>query len=332
MFWTFLFLLFGFFLLIKSAEILIDGAAGLAKRSGIPKIVIGLTLVAFGTSAPEATVSIVSAVQNISDIAVGNIIGSNIANTALIIGALCMLRTVPVLQTTFTRGLPLNILAILVLIVLGYDVFFQNNTVVFNRFSLGDGLILILFFIIFLYYVYGDFKFAGAMENEIVKKERKFFKNKLGILILMIVVGVIGLITGGNLVVKYAVELAAVFGLSQAVIGVTVVALGTSLPELVTSVVAVVKNEDDMAIGNIIGSNVFNIFLVLGVSSIIHPLDFAPKFLADLTFLFGITVLLFGLIGEKRQLTKRHGMMLLASYFMYLVFLALRESGIFLPG
>lgn len=332
MFWSIIFLLFGFFLLIKSAEILIDGAAGLAKRSGIPKIVIGLTLVAFGTSAPEATVSIIAAVKNMPDLSLGNIIGSNIANTALIIGILALLRPIPVLRTTITRGLPLNILATLAIIVLGYDRFFQNYAVGFNRFTLGDGLILLCLFVIFLYYVYGNFNFAGAMKGEIAKKERQFFKNKLGILLLMIVVGMIGLITGGNLVVKYAAELAAMMGISQAVIAVTVVALGTSLPELATSVVAVVRNEDDMAIGNIIGSNIFNVFLVLGISSIIHPIDFAPKFLADVLFLLGVTVLLFGLIGDKKQLTKTHGYILIASYFVYIVFLVIREAGLLLPG
>jgi cation:H+ antiporter len=320
-----LFLVFGFYLLIKSADVMVDGAAGLAKRFKIPKMVIGLTLVAFATSAPEGTVSIIAALQGSSDLSVGNIIGSNMANVALVLGVAALLRTIPVTRNTLTKGVPLNILALIVLIVMGYDFFFQNNSVEFNRLSLGDGIILLFFFVVFLYYIFGDLKAAQAKEVEIVKKEMRHYKDSLWFLSLLIFGGLAGILVGGKLIVDQAVVIAGFFGVSEAVIGLTVVALGTSLPELVTAVVAALKNEKDIAIGSIVGSNVFNVFLVLGLTSIIVPLNFDPALLVDAIFTLIVTLIFYIILIKERQLSRLFGSVLLSMYFLYIVSLIFRE-------
>lgn len=324
---------FGFFLLVKSADVLIDGAAGLARRYRVPKIIIGLTLVAFGTSAPEMAVSILASVEKNPGIAVGNIIGSNIANIALIIGIMAFLKAVPLRQSSVTRGIPLNILAGLVMLILGFDVFFQNGSTTVNRFALGDGLVLLLMFAVFLYYVYADMKVAEVLEEQIEKKEKKYGRGQLATLIAMMVGGLAGLLVGGKLVVDNSVALAILLGISQSVIGITIVALGTALPELVTSIVALKKSENDLAIGNIIGSNAFNIFLVLGLASVINPIAMETRLLTDTMIMIAITLLFLVLTFKRKQLTKIHGIVFLACYLLYMVFLAVREIGyIALPG
>jgi len=331
-FWTILFLLFGFYLLIKSADVFVDGAAGLAKRYNIPKMIVGLTLVAFGTSAPEGTVSLIAALQGSADISVGNVIGSNLANIALVLGIAALIKAIPVSKRTLTHGIPLSILAMVVLIVVGYDSFFQNHDVAFNRISLGDGLILLLFFVVFLYYIFGDFKSAKLQEEEIEKKEMQHYRDSIWFLSLMIVGGMAGIMVGGKLVVDQAVIIAMALGISEAIVGLTIVALGTSLPELVTSVVAAFKNEKDIAIGNIVGSNVFNVFLVLGVTAVVIPINFDPALLVDAVYTLAVTVLFFLIIFKRKQLSRFSGAVLLGLYIFYILSLVFRESFIgFIP-
>jgi len=324
-FWTIIFLLIGFIVLLKAADLLVDGAAGLANRYKVPKIIIGLTLVAFGTSAPEAAVSILASLENNGSIALGNIIGSNITNILLIIGILALIKALPIRQSTVTRGIPLNILAAVVFLILGFDVFFQNGLASKNTLTLGDGLILLMMFVVFLYYVYADFKVAELRETEIEKREKKFGHDKPAILIAMVVGGLFGLIAGGKMVVDNASALATALGLSQILIGITIVAVGTSLPELVTSITALKKSENDIAIGNIVGSNAFNIFLVLGLAAVVNPIETQTKLINDTIIMIAITALLFALSFKRRQLTKAHGIVLVTCYALYLVFLALRE-------
>jgi len=325
MFWVVLFLLFGFYLLVKSADILVDGAAGLGKRYKIPKLVVGLTLVAFGTSAPEGAVSLIAAMQGSPNLSIGNVLGSNLANIALVLAVAAIIKTLPVTRTTLTKGIPLNILALVALIILGYDSFFQNHFTAYNRLSFGDGLILLIFFVICLYYIFGDLKATQVQEEEIEKKERSHFDDKLWFLGLMIVGGLAGLLVGGKLVVDNAVHVARFFGVSEALIGLTIVALGTSLPEFATSVAAAVKNEKDIAIGNIVGSNVFNVFLVLGLTSTVSSMDFDPMLMFDAVFALGITIIFYFLLVKGRQLTKVHGYILLVLYVLYLASLGSRE-------
>jgi cation:H+ antiporter len=328
MFWTILFLAFGFVLLIKSANFLIDGTAGLAKHFHIPKIIIGLTLVAFGTSAPEGTVSIIAALQNNDDLSVANIIGSNITNIGLILGLAAILRTLPVTRSTITASLPLNILTVFIFIILGYDHFFQNQSVIFNRFTLGDGLIFLSFFIIFLYYIYADLKVAKEKEKEIEKRERTQFKHTPLYLSLLSLGGLAGLLVGGKLVVDNAVVLAKFFHLSEAFIGLTIVAIGTSLPEIMTSLTAVMKRETDIAIGNIVGSNIFNILLVLGITSVIAPLDFDPKLLFDAIFMLFITIILFLIVLKQKSIPRWGGIILLCLYVLYLILMGYKETAL----
>jgi cation:H+ antiporter len=326
MLWTILFLVIGFALLIKSADILVDGAAGIAKRLNVPKMIIGLTLVAFGTSAPEGTVSIIAAIEKSPGISVGNIIGSNIINIALILGIAALFRRLDVSDTTISKGLPLGILAAFVLVVLGQDQFFQNHSVIFNRFTLGDGIIFICFFIVFLSYLYIDMKSARVSEKIIEKKEEIHYKESYWYLLLLVFGGLAGLMAGGKLVVDSAVFIAHYFNVSETIIGLTVVAIGTSLPELATSLMAAIKRESDIAVGNIVGSNVFNIFLVLGVTSIIHPMEFDPKLLIDANIMLAITVVLFLMVMRTKMLSKKNGIFLVSIYVFYLCFLFFRET------
>lgn len=324
MFWPILFLLFGFVLLIKSADFLVDGAAGAAQKLRIPKLVVALTLVAFGTSAPEGTVSVIAALENSPDLSVGNIIGSNIANIALILGLSSVLRVLPISKNSITKGIPLNILAGEVLIILGFDTFFQNHGVSFNRFTLGDGIIFLSFFIIYLYYIYADLKVAEAQEHEIEKKEKKHFKDAIWYLAVLIMGGMAGIMVGGKLVVDNALVIAKILNISEGVIGLSIVAIGTSLPELATSVMAAIKKESEIAVGNIIGSNAFNIFLVLGVTSIIHPINFDAALLFDGAVMMFISVLFFLFAWLKKNISRREGAILLGCYVLYLASLGLR--------
>lgn len=320
-----MFLCFGFFLLIKSADVLVDGAAGLAKKFKIPKMVVGLTLIAFATSAPEATVSILASLQDSADLSIGNVIGSNMANVALVLGSAAILSTLPVSKSTLFQGVPLSILAMSVLIIMGYDQFFQNGDVTFNELTLGDGLILLFFFVIFMYYIYGDFKSTQVKEEEIEKKELKHYRDTFVFLILMFLGGTAGILVGGKLVVDQAVTIATYLGVSEALIGLTLVALGTSLPELVTSIVAALKHEKDIAVGNIVGSNVFNVFLVLGLSSIISPMKFDSGLLLDAIFTLVVTVIFFVFLIKEKGLTRNYGFILVGIYFVYIFSVAFRE-------
>lgn len=332
-FWTILYFLFGFYLLIKSADVFVDGSAGIAKKLKIPKLIVGLTLVAFGTSAPEATVSIIAALQGSADLSVGNIIGSNIVNIAFILGIASLLRTLPVSKGTFFKGVPLCILSSAVLIVIGYDSFFQNHGVDFNILSLGDGILLLFFFIIFLYYIFGDFKSTKSSEHEIEVKEKRYYRHSYWFLGLMIVGGLVGILIGGKLVVDNAVIFARAFGVSETLIGLTIVAFGTSLPELVTSVVAALKNEKDIAVGNIVGSNIFNIFFVLGITSVIIPVNFDKQLVLDAVFSLFVTFVFYFLLLPKKELNRFGGFMLLFLYVIYIVGIVVREfyfSGVFI--
>lgn len=326
-FWTVLFLLFGFFLLIKSADVLVDGAAGLARKFGIPKVIIGLTLVAFGTSAPEGTVSLLAAIQGSSDISLGNVIGSNIANIALVLGSAAMIRKITVRRVTVTKEIPLSILAIIALLVMGYDQFFQSQEgVTFNIIGLGDGFILLSFFVVFLYYVFGDLRSTQAQEEVIEKKEKAHYQDTYWYLTLLILGGLAGILVGGKLIVDNAVVIATAFGVSEALIGLTIVALGTSLPELATAVVAALKNEDDIAVGSIMGSNIFNVFLVLGITTLVRPLTYDPILLLDTFFALFITILFYIFLARKKTLTRFYGSILLFFYAVYLVSVGFRET------
>ncbi|MDH5596865.1 MAG: calcium/sodium antiporter, partial [Candidatus Peregrinibacteria bacterium] len=281
---TYFLLLLGFVFLIKGADLLVEGSSSLAARMGISQLVIGLTIVSFGTSAPELLVNIVASYEGASDVGIGNILGSNIANILLILGVAALIHPLLIKKTTTWKEIPLNFLAGVVLFIMANDVMIDGASA--SVLSRIDGFILMSFFVIFVYYMVG----LAKVENH------SNFKNPKHPILkshLMVLFGMVGLFYGGHWVVDGATAIAKNFGLSEIMIGLTVVAVGTSLPELATSAVAAYKKNTDIAIGNVVGSNIFNIFWVLGISASIRPLPFREDINSDLFVYIAATVLLF---------------------------------------
>lgn len=308
----------GFFLLIKGADWLVSGASSLASRLGVSALVIGLTIVAFGTSAPELVVNLFASVQGNTDIAIGNIIGSNIANILLILGIAATIYPLTVQKGTVWREIPFALLAVMVVGVMANDVFFDGDVV--SSITRIDGLVLIAFFTIFLYYIFGISKPADSESKdrvEVVSLVKSF---------ALILGGLIGLVVGGKWIVDGAVLFATHMGVSETLIGLTIVAIGTSLPELATSAVAAYKRNVDIAVGNVVGSNIFNIFWILGISAIISPLPFSPQLSADVWVVIGATVLLFFalFVGKRHTVERWQGLLFVAAYLGYVGYLVLR--------
>lgn len=313
-------LLIGFILLIKGADVLVDGSSAIAKKFGISNVVIGLTVIAFGTSMPELIVNIIASIQGNSDIGMGNVVGSNIANILLILGLAALFSTLKVNSSIIKKEIPFSILASVALFIL------INSSIINGAGKDGlmrsGGLILILFFCIFLYYI-----FSVAKKDEVLEKEGTKIKDiSQPLSIVMIIGGIVALFFGGKFIVDGAVVIASSLGLSQALIGLTIVAVGTSLPELAASVVAARKNQADMAIGNVVGSNIFNILWILGISAVINPLDYNPAMNFDILFLVFVSVMIFPLIflGRKYHFTKKEGFILIGLYVAYLVYIIIR--------
>ena len=320
---TLILFVIGFIFLIKGADILVEGSSSVAKKFKISEIVIGLTIVAFGTSAPELIVSAVAAISGSSGISLGNIIGSNISNTLLILGAAALAAPLVVKKNTTNKEIPFSLLAVIAVFIMINDHYMNGYTE--NILTRSDGLTLILFFLIFMYYTFGiSRQKEGVLESIVAKEEVKTYGNwqSAG----MIILGLVGLFFGGQWIVEGAVEIASVLGLSEALVGLTIVAVGTSLPELATCVMAARKGKTDMAIGNVVGSNIFNFLWVLGLSSSISPMSFDTALNFDILSLIGVTFILIILIyiGKKRVLDKYEGIALLGLYVMYLSYLIYR--------
>jgi len=308
----------GFFLLIKGADYLVDGSVGIAKRFHIPEIVIGLTVVSIGTSMPELIVSITSAFEGFSDMAIGNVVGSNIANLLLILGVAAVLRPVMLKRETRLIEVPLC-LAISIIFYficnLGLDV------------TREEGLLLILLFILFIIYTiimaFKGNEFDKEDETEVKEnteedKEQPVLKN-----LFHIALGIAALKFGGDLAVNNAVIVAEWFGLSEKIISVTILAIGTSLPELVTTVSAAIKKESDIAIGNILGSNIFNMLLIIGVSALIKPITYNLSYNMDMyiAMIAAFVLFLFAYIPPKNQMSRMNGIVYLLIYIIYMVIL-----------
>ncbi len=315
----FLFLILGLVLILVGANGLTDGAASVAKRFKISNLVIGLTIVAFGTSAPEFTVSLISSINGNPEIAIGNVVGSNIFNTLMIIGATALVMPISVGKGTLTRELPLCILASVVLSVCAFDTLFASQTT--NVLSRGDGIVMLCFFAIFLGYTFAIAK--NGNDDEPSPKEMSVFKSTL-----YIVLGLVALVAGVRLFVDGASGIARMMGVSESVIGLTLVAGGTSLPELATSVVAAYKKNSGIAIGNVVGSNLFNIFGVLGVSATVAPLNLGGITMIDMAVLVASSVLfwLVALAFKKRTITRLEGIALIICYIVYTVYLISQGS------
>ncbi len=309
-------LIIGFALLVKGADIFVDGASSVAKKMRIPAFVIGLTIVAFGTSAPELAVSITAAMKGSNDIAIGNVVGSNIFNTLVVLGASAAITPIVVEKGMIKKDYPLSIFAAVLLGILSLD------TILFKKaeMSLGrmDGVILLIAFAGFMYMTV-----KAGLENRTEEEEEGKAMSLVKALIF-IVLGLAGIVIGGDVSVEAAKEIARAFGLSEALIGLTIVACGTSLPELVTSVIAARKGESDIAVGNVIGSNIFNIFLILGASSTILPMTISNTYLYDMIMLMAVMVLTYLPIAKTKKVTRGMGITMVLVYVAYTVYLIMR--------
>lgn len=301
-------LVIGFAMLIKGADIFVEGAAGIAAKFGIPQLVIGLTIVAMGTSAPEAAVSIAAAFKGTADITIGNVVGSNIMNILVILGVTAVIVAVAVQQSTVRYEIPFVILVTIVLLVMG---------ALDGKIGRLDGVILWALFIVYLSYLFLMAK--HGREEEETQMDAPVWK-----LLLFVVIGAALIVIGADVSVDAASEIARVIGLSERFIGLTIVALGTSLPELCTSVVAARKGNADLAIGNIVGSNIFNILFVVGTTSLIIPVPFNPAFVVDTAVAIGAAVLLWICVFRKKKLTRPGGILMLAAYAGYFAYLMMK--------
>lgn len=309
-----LLIILGLGILILGAEGLVRGSASMAKKWGVSSLVIGLTIVAFGTSTPELVVNMFSAVRGSTDIAIGNIVGSNISNILLILGISAIVYPLSVKKSTVTREIPFALLGMILVFTMGNDMFFDGTG--FNAITRTDGFSLMAIFIIFLFYIFGL-----AKKGEVEEEEVKVYSWPKSI--LFTIAGLALLVLGGQLLVDNAIILARLAGLSEALIGLTIVAIGTSLPELATSVVAAYHKHDDIAIGNIVGSNIFNVFWILGLTGTMLQMPFNPNVNIDVLVGIGATVLLFifMFIGTKRKLNRWQGIIFLLLYIVYTFYL-----------
>lgn len=308
----------GFTALIFGANWLVDGSSALAKKYSVSDLIIGLTIVSFGTSAPELVVNSVASINGYSDIVLGNIIGSNNFNLFITLGIAGLIYPMWVQKSTVWKEIPISLIAAVALLLLANN-FFIGATSGISRI---DGIILLLFFAGFIFYVFKQMK-SGVEPIEEITYEHKSNLKIWG----LIIIGLAGLIIGGQLVVDNGVQLATQLGVSEKIIGLTIIAIGTSLPELLTSVVAALKKNTGIAIGNIIGSNIFNIFLILSVSSLIAPITFNLSFNTDIYILIGGTLFLFLMmfIGKRHKLDRWGAALLLIFYLAYTFYLVWLE-------
>ena len=298
----------GFVMLIKGADIFVEGAAGIAAKFGIPQLVIGLTIVAMGTSAPEAAVSIAAACKGNADITIGNVVGSNIMNILVILGVTAVIVAVAVQTSTVRYEIPFVILVSVVLIFMG---------ALDGKIGRIDGAILWLLFLVYLIYLFVMTK--HRKEEEEAQTDAPVWK-----MMLFVVLGAALIVIGADVSVDAATEIARVIGLSERFIGLTIVALGTSLPELCTSVVAARKGKADLAIGNIVGSNIFNILFVVGTTALIVPVPFNPAFVIDSAVAIGAAVLLWICVVKNKKLVRSAGIVMLAGYAAYFAYLMMK--------
>jgi cation:H+ antiporter len=315
---AYLLILIGLVALLAGAYLLVRGGGSLALKLGISELTVGLTIVALGTSAPELVVSVLADYSGAADLALGNVIGSNITNILLILGITSLLKPLNLQRTLRWREIPFTLMSCLVLLVMCNDGILTGSD--HDRLGRVDGLVLLFFLALFLYYV---FSVARQKDHEVVGKVSPV---ALPLALLMVIAGVVSLALGGEWVLQGASKMAAALGMSQALIGLTIVAVGTSLPELATSALAAWRGNADLAVGNVVGSNILNIFWVLGVSSIISPIGFIPALNLDLLVMLLATVLffIFTYTGHRNKIDKAEGALFLCCYLAYLVYAVYR--------
>ncbi|HSQ88242.1 calcium/sodium antiporter [Romboutsia sp.] len=316
---SYILLIIGFLLLIKGADMFVVGSSSIARIFKVPTLIIGLTIVAFGTSAPESAVSITAALKGSNDMAIANVVGSNIFNLLAVVGIAAMINPIKVQKSTIIKEFPFATLAVVVLMILAHDTKFQGYNE--NLLTRADGLMLLALFGIFMYYL---------IEMAITSKEEMNIEQakediSMGKSILMSILGIIGIFIGGQMVVNSASNIAIAWGMSENLIGLTIVAIGTSLPEFVTSVIAARKGESDIAIGNVVGSNLFNILFVLGLSSTISNIQVHPIVFIDMLVMIIVTVLTYIFAATKKNVNKVEGLFLVLIYIVYMVFVIIRQ-------
>lgn len=312
----YLFLVLGFVLLVKGADIFVEGSSAIANYFRIPSFIIGLTIVAFGTSAPEAAVSITAAVSGQNGIAVGNVIGSNIFNLLMVLGICSIIKPCPVSASILKEEYPLSIGATLLLIVLCLVPASPAGTLLLSRI---DGIIFLAVFAVFIIVTIKKSLASPQDEDDSPRDSISLPKS-----IILSIVGIAGIIWGGQLVVENATEIAVSFGVSQTLIGLTIVAIGTSLPELVTSGIAAAKGKTDIAVGNVIGSNLFNILFVLGASVTVHPISVEQVSIYDAIILLAATLIVMGASLRKKQTGKLSGIIFILLYAIYTGYILMR--------
>lgn len=317
MIWMIVFLIVGFVLLIKGADLFVDGACALSEKMKIPAYLIGLTVVAFGTSLPEAAVSITASISGSNEIAIGNVIGSNIFNTLVVLGASALFAPVAVKKNLIRRDFPFCILITVLMLALMLTM--GGGEIGISRVG---GIILLAAFVLFMTYsIISGKKEAAAEQTPTQKAEKEISLVKC---LVYIIIGVAGVIAGGQLTVKGATMMAQAFGMSETVIGLTVVAIGTSLPELVTSVVASRKKKNDIAVGNVIGSNVFNILFILGMSAAISPIKTAFTSVIDACVLIAVCVVTYIIGATMKKINRPAGVLMILLYAAYTAYLLIR--------
>lgn len=316
---TYILFVLGFLFLIKGADLLVDGAASVSRKMGISTMVIGLTVVSFGTSAPELVVNVLAGIHGASDIGIGNVLGSNIANILLILGVASVIHELKMHKGLLFREIPFSLLAIAVLFFMANDQSIALRS--FNEIDRVDGLVMLSIFSIFMYYL------ANSSSSSIFEPKSDVEQMPIWKSVIYMVIGILGLGFGGKWIVDGAVLIAQNLGMSENFIGLTIVAVGTSLPELVTSAVAAYKKQVDLAIGNVVGSNIFNIFFILGISSLISPISFNPEVNnIDLLMVVVATIIFITTVtsGKKHVVQKINGITYLILYVAYTAFLIWR--------
>lgn len=315
----FIILIIGFFLLIKGADIFVDGASSIAKKIGIPSVIVGLTIVSLGTSAPELAVSLISSFNGNNGIAVGNVLGSNLFNTLVVLGGTAIVAPLIIKKCTIKRDYVTTLLVTILTCFLIFGLVPKSE----NMLSRISGIILLVVCIIYMFIL------VKAAKKDSVKDEENTSEIKMSKNILLSLIGVVGIVFGGNLVVDSATNIAYALGMSEKLVGLTIVAVGTSLPELVTSIVAALKGENDIALGNVLGSNIFNLVLILGASATISPITVSGVMVIDFIILIAVTLFIGALIffnkKEEKRLGRLEGIILVGMYVAYLVYIIMRN-------
>lgn len=315
---SYILLIIGFVLLIKCADLFVDGSVIISEHFGIPAFIIGLTIVAMGTSAPEAAVSITAAASGSNGLALSNVIGSNIFNLLMVIGVSALIKPLNIKSHIVKVDYPISIVATAAVLLMSAN-FFTGSI---SGFGLGriDGIILLLFFTAFLIVTI----LAGKEDGKSLE-DKTHHKPQIKKGVLLAVIGIAGIIGGGKLVVTAATNIALSWGVSESLIGLTIVAIGTSLPELVTSAMAAVKGESDIAVGNVVGSNIFNLLFVLSLSVVVHPIAVEPSSVIDTAILLGITLLAFIPVLIQKKFNRVWAAFFAAIYIVYTVYIIMRQ-------